>query len=95
VADPISPELALVCPELRAEAIASLPTVFVDAFLVGPRRPCPAFDGPDAARARGPGFAWEGLAPVVAQYLTLPALAVIVALLVTLALTSIADVVRP
>ena len=34
----MSPELALVDPELRADAIAGLPPIYVNAFLKGPAR---------------------------------------------------------
>jgi hypothetical protein len=34
----MSPELALVDPELRADAIATLPPIYVNAFLKGPPR---------------------------------------------------------
>jgi hypothetical protein len=42
VAQPVSPELVLVCPELRAQALALLPELDPDAlFEVAPRPPRP------------------------------------------------------
>jgi len=46
----MSPELALVDPELRAEAVARLPPVYVNAFLEFPRLPVAA------PTVRAPGF---------------------------------------
>ncbi|MEO5576074.1 MAG: hypothetical protein ABIR67_10500 [Gaiellaceae bacterium] len=45
---PISPELALVCPELRERALALLPTLDPDAlFEVSPRRIRPVRERPE------------------------------------------------
>ncbi len=50
VSQPVSPELALVCPELRRQWIARLPEIDPDAlFLVRPHRPATAVAPAEAA----------------------------------------------
>ena len=89
VVEPISPELALVCPELRKRAIASLPEVPWRAFVQEVVRTVP--EPVEATRLEVVRAATAGalLSPLL-QLLALPLC--VVAL--TLALTLIADATR-
>jgi hypothetical protein len=89
----ISPELVLVSPALREAAIAALPLVVADSFL----RPRPAtapgvppVAGETVAASTGPHPLWIVLSGLVLRLVGPFA----VALLLTLALTAIADATR-
>jgi hypothetical protein len=79
--DLISPELALVCPELRARAIAALPPIELDR-----RAPLPPLRSAPQPRARLP----EALAGIAVTSL----LAFVACVGVVLAMTEVANAVR-
>lgn len=78
--DPISPELALVAPELRERAIAALPPVELYRPLPFPPRPVPPVRAP--------------LVAVLAGIVRLGVVALVACTLVVLVLTEVADAVR-
>jgi hypothetical protein len=85
--DPISPELVLVCPELREQALARLPVLPWEAAAA--RLPVRSRSD-EAAR---PFTAWE----IVVSFVALARLATVVlmaSISVTLVLTLVADAIR-
>ena len=77
--DPVSPELALVSPELRARAIAALPEVRPYGFI-------PVRAAPVIARQKPPLALWDSARIVAGAFA--------IAVLVVLALTLSADAMR-
>lgn len=82
--EPISPELALVSPELRERAIAALPPVELDR-----RRPLPP---PRPAPAPGPEL--TPLRSVLLGAASIGVIAFVACTLVVLTLTEVADALR-
>lgn len=95
LADPISPELALVCPELRERALAQLPPPGLGHVV---RRPAPLLAAvtvagpPEVARAEGPPLVVAALAYAgirIARDLPLYALMLLGVYVLTLLVTAV------
>jgi len=90
--EPISPELALVCPELRQQAIADLPDFTWQVFVAQTRaRVVP--QAPDST-AGVPARARQAAVEMITLVVPFASFAFISVTLITLAMTLIADAIR-
>lgn len=85
-AQPLTPELALVCPELRAQSLSSLPDIDPDAlFRRTARAPAPVTAAPAPVILAALAYAASGFVGSVIRGLVTVATVAAIALVLTLA----------